>query len=101
MHCRDVKDIESIKKKTLTFHAGLGPKIHFGILTNSVYVCLLDARKAFDTVWYPGLFLKLNQMGCNMHLWKILWDYYQGFQCSVFVAGRQTAWFPVEQGVHQ
>ena len=34
MHCRDVKDIESIKKKTLTFHAGLGPKIHFGILTN-------------------------------------------------------------------
>ena len=35
MHCRDDKDIESIKKKTLTFHAGLGPKIHFGILTTS------------------------------------------------------------------
>ena len=33
MHCRDAKDIESIKKKTLTLHAGLGPKIHFGILT--------------------------------------------------------------------
>ena len=36
MHCRDVKDIESIKKKTLTFHAGLGPKIHFGILTTRI-----------------------------------------------------------------
>ena len=36
MHCRDVKDIESIKKKTLTFHAGLGPKIHFGILTSNI-----------------------------------------------------------------
>ena len=37
MHCRDVKYIESIKKKTLTFHAGLGPKIHFGILTTNKY----------------------------------------------------------------
>ena len=33
MHCRDAKDMESIEKKTLTFHAGLGPKINVGILT--------------------------------------------------------------------
>ena len=33
MHCRDTNYIESIEKKTLTFHAGLGPKINFGILT--------------------------------------------------------------------
>ena len=39
MHCRDVKDMESIKKKTLTFHAGLGPKINFGILTTMLSIC--------------------------------------------------------------
>ena len=33
MHCRGAKDIESIKKTTLTFHAGLGPNFNFGILT--------------------------------------------------------------------
>ena len=26
---------------------------------SSVYLCLLDARQAFDTVWYQGLFHKL------------------------------------------
>ena len=68
---------------------------------NSAYVCLLDARKAFDTVWYEGLFLKLFRMGCNKHLWSILWSYYQGFMCSVQVAGGRSEWFIAEQGVHQ
>ena len=36
MHCRDAKYIESIMKKTLTFHAGLGPKINFGNLTRRI-----------------------------------------------------------------
>ncbi len=66
-----------------------------------MYYCLLDARKAFDTDWYPRLLYKLSQMGCNIDVWRILWDYYQGFQCSVFVAGSQTEWFQVGQGVHQ
>jgi len=68
---------------------------------NPVYVCLLDARKAFDTVWHKGLFYKLANMGCNKHLWLILWSYYQGFLCSVQVAGGRTPWFVAEQGVHQ
>ena len=68
---------------------------------SSVYVCLLDARKAFDSVWYPGLFFKLNLLGCNINLWRVLWDYYQGFECCVFVAGGHTNWFQIQQGVHQ
>ena len=39
---------------------------------STVYVCLLDAKKAFDTVWNKGLFYKLAKLGCNIHLWHIL-----------------------------
>ena len=92
-----LKDTSSINT-TLMLRETIGCHGHNG---NAVYVCLLDARKAFDTVWFPGLFYKLSKMGCNMHLWRILWDYYQGFESSVFVAGSQSDWFPVKQGVHQ
>ena len=66
-----------------------------------VYLCLLDARQAFDTVWYQGLFYKLARGGCNKHLWRIMWEYYQGFQCSVLISGGATKWFVAEQGLHQ
>jgi hypothetical protein len=68
---------------------------------NSVYVCLLDARKAFDTVWYKGLFYKLAKMGCNKNIWSIMWNFYQGFKCTVQIAGDQSEWFSAGQGVHQ
>ena len=65
MHFRDVKDIESIKKKTLTFHAGLVPKIHFGILTtnlvqNKLYnntpaILFIDQRAQPEHVMSPDL----------------------------------------------
>ena len=32
---------------------------------HDVYLAALDSRKAFDTVWHHGLFLKLYQAGMN------------------------------------
>ena len=68
---------------------------------NAVYVTLLDAKKAFDTVWHGGVFYKLYQSGCNNILWQILKDFYTNFKSCVFVAGKQSGWFEVLQGVHQ
>ena len=71
---------------------------------STVHVCLPDAKKAFETAWNKGLFDKLATLCCNRHLWHILWNYYQGFTCSVQVAGGgggQSKWFVAEQGVHQ
>ena len=42
-------------KETILFNREYGSK---------VYVCFLDARQAFDRVWYSGLFLKLSE--CNI-----------------------------------
>ena len=63
-----------------------------------IYMTLLDAKKAFDTVWHPGLFFKLYKTGCNSILWQVLNDYYIDFKCCVFVAGKQSDWFSVLQG---
>ena len=43
---------------------------------NEVYVCQLDAKKAFDKVWTDGLFYKLHKRGLDSKLWKILRDAY-------------------------
>ena len=52
MHCRGAKDIESIKNYFLTFHAGLGPKIHFVILTIRVRYNVL-AKGSQEPVQLP------------------------------------------------
>lgn len=68
---------------------------------SDVYVALLDARKAFDSVWHDGLFVKLHEAGCDLRIWSILRHYYRDFQSSVFIAGSSSKWFPVKQGVFQ
>ena len=39
---------------------------------SKLYVCFLDAQKAFDKVWHEGLFIKLFEMGIDFYLWKIV-----------------------------
>jgi len=43
---------------------------------STVYVAMIDARKAYDTVGYDQLFYKLRAMKCNNILWQILRDFY-------------------------
>lgn len=68
---------------------------------STVYVCLLDTRKAVDTVWTKGLLFKLLKDGVHTKLWIILRNHYDGFQCSVLSGGKPSEQFVVEQGVHQ
>ena len=68
---------------------------------NNVYVALLDTQKAFDSVWIDALFYKLNAMGCNQALWRILYFYYTDFQGCVFTVRKQSDWFDILVGVHQ
>ncbi len=36
------------------------------------YSAFLDARKAFDTVWHAGLFVKLYKAGLTGDIWQVL-----------------------------
>ncbi len=68
---------------------------------STAYVGLLDIKKAFDTVWLEGLFLKLHQEHMDPKLWRIVRNAYADFKCCVSVGGKQSDWFSPKQGVHQ
>ena len=65
---------------------------------STVYVSLLDVRKAYDTVGYDGLFHKLYQLKCNNILWQVLRSFYEEFRSCMLVNGVQSPWFDVLLG---
>ena len=46
----------------------------------TMYVALLDIRKASDSVWHAGMFVQLYDMGMDRKLWRILRNSYAAFQ---------------------
>jgi hypothetical protein len=85
-------DTSLILKETLSHCAEGG---------NSVYVVLLDTKKAFDQVWIDGLMYQLLQCGMDWRLWKMIRNFYTDFKCTVRIGNTTSRWFNVTQGVHQ
>ena len=69
--------------------------------SKKAYVAFLDARKAFDTVWHEGLFVKLHNKGLPMRIWHLLYTWYKNSSCSVAWNNATSASFPIHQGVRQ
>ncbi len=69
--------------------------------SQSVYVVLLDTRKAFDTVWQDGLFYKLYHYGLNGKTWRVLRALFTDFRCCVQLCNQLSNTFVALQGIHQ
>ena len=67
----------------------------------SVFVGLLDSKKAFDTVWQDGLFFKLYEIGLKGKTWRVLRYMFNNYKCVVRVGGDLTKEFRIERGIHQ
>ena len=81
-----------ILQETINYNVEKGSK---------VYTCLLDTSKAFDVVWFNGLFYKLYKFGIRGNMWRLLRDAYNGMLSSVLYRGFHSRWFSVKQSVRQ
>ena len=70
-------------------------------LKKKAYAAFLDVRKAFDTVWHNGLFLKLLQFEFPKYLRIIAHKWYHHCTSSVVWNSNTSRSFPVQQGVRQ
>lgn len=68
---------------------------------SKVYSCFLDSAKAFDTVWFDGLFYKLFNLGICGKTWRLLRKWYSKLLCCVSVNGLISDTFPVRQGIRE
>ena len=93
--CRSERESEWLKQQQVTSdRQGAGQQhcisLHTSLLVQeaiaynvnkgeSVYVGLLDTKKAFNTVWVNGLIYKLHDLGMHVKTWRLIRDGYNEF----------------------
>ena len=65
------------------------------------YAFFLDVRKAYDTAWRDGLWVKLWDMGVKGRMWRVIKNMYEASRSAILLEGEKSAAFRVEQGVAQ
>ncbi len=68
---------------------------------HTAHVVLLDAKRAFDTMWIEGLFYLLRNLKMNKALWWTLRSYYTDFTYAMSIGGNKSRKFNVSQRVYQ
>ena len=61
----------------------------------------LGVQKAYDTVWWNGLWLKLWEHGVQGKMWRVIKGMYESSRSAVLLEGEKLEVFDVEQGVFQ
>jgi hypothetical protein len=63
--------------------------------------CFIDFKKAFDSVWHTGLWIKLLSQGIKGKCLQVLQSMYNGIKSCVSVRNSQSDFFPCCIGVRQ
>ena len=66
-----------------------------------LYVLFIDLTKAFDTVSRPVLWKILGKVGLPPKLISIIKSFHEGMNARVFLDGKLSEWFKVDNGTKQ
>ena len=66
-----------------------------------IFACFVDFKKAFDSVWHEGLYLKLLESGVGGRFYDLIKDLYSNTRCAVKVSDHRTPFFSYNRGVRQ
>jgi hypothetical protein len=67
----------------------------------NTYLCFIDLKKAYDSVWREGLFRKMEQEGVPVKLVRLVRVWYQGVNVKVRVNEVLSSSFETKVGVRQ
>ena len=65
------------------------------------FICFVDLRKAYETIYRNILWQKLNKIRINGNFYQSLKSVYENVKCSVHINGHYTDWFDVSSGLKQ
>jgi hypothetical protein len=65
------------------------------------FLFFIDFRKAFDRVWWNGLWKALFDMGVQGKAWRIIRGIYSDIRSSTLVGGQPSRWIGAHVGVRQ
>ena len=68
---------------------------------SKLYICFLDAKKAFDRVWHDGLLLKFYERGIDLYIWKVLVSLHAELSSYVLFRGHKSNRFNINRGTRQ
>ena len=68
---------------------------------DKLFACFIDLKKAFDTVWHDGLFLKLQKAGICGKIYQVIKSMYDGSQAKVKCNQFMSDPIDITKGVHQ
>ena len=70
-------------------------------LKKKLYLCFVDFKKAYDSVWRRALMFKLLQTGIRGTFFKLIENMYEGGESSIKMDGLLSKEFTCESGVGQ
>ena len=69
--------------------------------SKSLYICYVDFKKAFDSIWREGLWKVMRHLGYPYKLIRLLESLYEGTFSAVRTGGDFSEWFETIVGVLQ
>jgi hypothetical protein len=67
----------------------------------STFLCFVDFRKAFDTVWYEGLWKRMWDTGIRGKAWRVTRNLYSSINACVKLGDKTSRNVSMRQGVRQ